>query len=407
MAWYHKVFGLEDTSETASFSSAYEKLNPSQDIIRDTQGHDISSSTPLRTYTSYYESLEAVNRAINMVVDDSAAIPYEVGDTWKVPGTIGGVKGITVNALMNIRPNPWQDINTFRRNCIIDLILDGNIFIYFDGDYLYHLPATLVTIKPDPVTYVKEYVFNGRESYKPTSIIHIKENSFNSIYRGVSRLKSALDSMSRTKNMSDFQSKFFENGAVVGLILKTESVLSDKIKERMLQTWMTKYKPNGGGRRPIILDGGMQAETLNDISFREMAFEESIEASEKRILKAIGVPPILLDSGNNANLRPNHRLYYLETIIPILQKISAAYSKFFGFTIKEDVTNVPALQPEMNEQGSYYQALVNGGILTPNEARDNLGYDPKPESDDLRIPANIAGSAVDPNQGGRPPNSKE
>lgn len=390
-----------------SFDAAYEKLNPSQNIIRDYYGHEITSSTPTRTYTSFYENLEAVNRAINMVVDDAAAIPFDIGDSWKVPGTIGGTKAVTVATLLNVRPNPYQDINTFRRNCIIDLLMDGNIFIFFDGDYLYHLPASLVSIVPDPVTYIKEYVFNGQVHYNATSIIHIKENSFNSIYRGVSRLKSALDSMNRTKNMSDFQSKFFENGAVVGLVLKTQSVLSDKVKERMLQTWMTKYKPNGGGRRPIILDGGMEAETLNDISFREMAFEESITASEKRILKAIGVPPILLDSGNNANLRPNHRLYYLETVIPILQKLSAAYSKFFGYKVVEDPTNVPALQPEMNEQGSYYQALVNGGILTPNEARDNLGYPDQPDSDELRIPVNIAGSAVDPNQGGRPPKKEE
>ena len=34
----------------------------------------------------------------------------------------------------------------------------------------------------------------------------------------------------------------------------------------------------------------------------------------------MGVPPILLDGGNNANIRPNHRLYYLETILPIVEK---------------------------------------------------------------------------------------
>ena len=50
----------------------------------------------------------------------------------------------------------------------------------------------------------------------------------------------------------------------------------------------------------------------------------------------MGVPPILMDSGNNANIRPNHRLYYLETILPIVRKINFAFERFFGFTIKED-----------------------------------------------------------------------
>jgi phage portal protein BeeE len=35
-----------------------------------------------------------------------------------------------VHRLLNIEPNPFQDINTFKRNLIIDLLLDGNIFIY-------------------------------------------------------------------------------------------------------------------------------------------------------------------------------------------------------------------------------------------------------------------------------------
>ena len=46
------------------------------------------------------------------------------------------------------------------------------------------------------------------------------------------------------------------------------------------------------------------------------------ERNEKIILKALGIPPILMDSGNNANIRPNMRLYYLETILPIVRKIN-------------------------------------------------------------------------------------
>ena len=47
----------------------------------------------------------------------------------------------------------------------------------------------------------------------------------------------------------------------------------------------------------------------------------------------MGVPPILLDGGNNANIRPNHRLYYLETILPIVRKIGYAFERYFGFAI--------------------------------------------------------------------------
>ena len=130
--------------------------------------------------------------------------------------------------------------------------------------------------------------------------------------------------------------------------------------------------------------------------------QEANSENEKIILKALGIPPILLDSGNNANIRPNLRLYYIETIIPIVRKLNYGLERHFGFEITEDVTNIPALQPELRDQSQYYSALVNTGIISPNEAREALGFDPLEEGGGLRVPANIAGSAANPDEGGRP-----
>jgi hypothetical protein len=56
----------------------------------------------------------------------------------------------------------------------------------------------------------------------------------------------------------------------------------------------------------------------------------------------------------------------------------------------------------MKDVAAYYTTLVNGGVLSPNEARTGLRYESKPGNDDLRIPANIAGSASNPSIGGAP-----
>ena len=62
----------------------------------------------------------------------------------------------------------------------------------------------------------------------------------------------------------------------------------------------------------------------------------------------------------------------------------------------------PALQPELKDQAAYYATLVNTGILTPNEAREALRLETIDGFDQPRVPANIAGSAANPEQGGRP-----
>jgi len=379
---------IEDTEE---------KLNPIQAYF----GTDKQGSREFHeSYEKYYETLEIVNRAVNIVVDDVAEIPAVVSGN-SVPGVVKGVKRAKVNTLLNVEPNPFQDINTFKRNVVTDYILDGNIFIYYDGAHLYHVPADNVTIHADSRTYIEKYTYNDVD-YSPNEIIHIKENSFHDIYRGVSRLKPAVRTMQLMANMRKFQDNFFKNGAVPGLVLKSPNTLSEKIKERMLQSWAVRYKPDAGGHRPLILDGGLEVDKISAVNFRELDFSNAIQENEKVILKAIGIPPIMLDSGNNANIRPNMRLYYLETILPIVRKMNYAFARFFGFEIVEDVTNIPALQPELRDQSQYYSALVNTGIISANEARMKLGFERVEGHDELRIPANIAGSAANPDEGGRP-----
>ena len=397
MAWYDRLLGRNQDFYDD------EKLNPAQYVISRDEGMTIDSREVVTNYKNAYEQLEIVNRAVNMIVDDSAEIPFQVGDQIQgINNIFKNIRKSRVDILINKEPNPFQDISTFKRNLVIDLLLDGNIFIYFDGAHLYHLPADRVTIYSDTDTYIDKYSFDNTIDYSPREIIHIKENSFHSIYRGVPRLKPAFRTMQLLGSMRNFQDNFFKNGAVPGLVLKSPNTLSEKIKERMLQAWVARYNPQSGGRRPLFLDGGLEVENLTEINFKELDFQEGIKSNERIILEAMGIPPILMDGGNNANIRPNHRLYYLETVLPIVRKIGYAVERFFGFELSEDVTGIPALQPELRDQAAYYATLVNTGIMSPNEAREALGKEPVDGFDEPRVPANIAGSAANPEEGGRP-----
>ena len=396
MAWYDRLLGREAEQQP----EVEEKLNPAQ------QYYD-HKTAPSREFTlkyeKAYEDIEIVNRGVNLIVDDASEIKTTVGEQIQgLQNIVKGVKRSKVRLLLNKEPNPFQDISTFKRNLLTDYLIDGNIFVYFDGVHLYHLPANKVNIHASKTSYIDKFTFNETVDYSPSEIIHIKDNSFYSIYRGISRLKPALRTMILMQNMRQFQDNFFKNGAVPGLVLKSPNTLSEKIKERMIQSWSLRYRPDSGGRRPLILDGGIEIDSISNTNFRELDFQAAIHENEKIILKALGIPPILLDSGNNANIRPNMRMYYLETVLPIVKKLHYAFERYFGFELKEDVTEVPALQPEMRDQSQYYTALVNGGIISPNEARENLGFDPIEGQDDIRTPANIAGSAANPDEGGRP-----
>jgi HK97 family phage portal protein len=400
MAWYDRLIG-----RTPKVEADDEKLNIAQPYFDQTVQ---SSREQWESYERAYEDLEIVNRGVNLIVDDCAEIDATVGaPITGIMNVVKGVKRSRVALLLNKEPNPFQDISTFRRNIFTDFLLDGNIFIYYDGVHLYHLPTNKMVVHSSDKTYIEKYTFNEQVDFKVSEIIHVKENSFYSIYRGVSRLKHALRTMILMRRMRDFQDNFFKNGAVPGLVLKSPNTLSEKIKERMIQSWQARYRPDSGGKRPLILDGGVEIDKVSNVNFKELDFQSAIAENEKIILKALGIPPIMLDSGNNANIRPNMRMYYLETILPIVKKLNIAYERFFGFEVGEDVTDIPALQPELRDQSQYYSALVNTGIISANEARDALGFASIEGHDDLRVPANIAGSAANPDEGGRPEESQE
>lgn len=394
MAWYNPA-------------DWFSKANPAQENISRDQGSSVGSDASI-TYVQAFDRLEAVNRGVSMIVSACASLDFDIKNKTH-DGVALGVRTKALDILLNFRPNPYQSAQEFRAAIFTDFILEGNIFIHYDGTFMYHLPAVHMEVNPHPKAFVAGYKYNGVVDFKPDEVIHIKDISSSSIYRGSSRLAAADRSIKTLAKMMAFQDQFFDNGAVAGLIITTENSLSQQAKDKTLSMWAQRYSPKNGAKRPLILDSGMKPYPMAQASFQEMDFDVSIKTHDTKILKALGVPPILLDGGNNANISPNLRLFYLETVLPIVNRFVSAMERFTGYDIAPVTNSVSALQPDIKDVAAYHSTLVNAGILTANEARIELRYPELAgkEATDIRVPANIAGSATDPSQGGAPKKPSE
>jgi HK97 family phage portal protein len=382
-----------------------------QPAIQRDEGQTKDSSERKFFFEGAYRDLEVISRGTDMLVDSSAEVDMNITGTLPFPPKHEGgrQRQKKLFTIVNFRPNDIEDVNSFRRQLYMDLILTGNCYQYFDGTNLWHLPSKLMQIETGKLNKIKFYKYDNDRQFSVEEIIHTKENSATSIYVGSTRLRSAVRSVDILRSMLKFQDLFFKNGAIPGLILTTPNILGSRIKQKMLVDWQNAYSPTSGAKKPIILDGDLKLNPISQITFRDLDFENSVASHELKILKAIGVPPILLDSGNNANLRPNIQLFYEFTVLPLTAKLISSYEKFFAYDMEPDVAKIRSLRPELREAGQYYSGLVNTGIMTPNEAREELRLDPssEPHADELRIPQNIAGSAEDPNSGGRPPGEED
>lgn len=397
------------------FGWVKEKLNPAQASIHTRQPY--ASPQSIVDFKAAYDQIEVVHRAVDMIVSACVEVPFEIGN-------IGPTKKLTT--LLNDRPNPFEDRVRLFRRAYLDLMLDGNAFFYYDGKNLYVLPANDVQIITDPKTFIKGYLFlvtsnyssyasNQRDSkqqqtieFSPDEIIHIKLDNDDSIFRGKSPLKSLDNIINIYHSLLKFQKQFFKNNAIPGVVLTTESVLNTKVKDRLLQSWRSSYATIfDGARNPAILDGGLKIDKFSDINFQSLDFESSVERLEQDMAKALGVPYVLMKSGNNANIAANQVLFYEHTVLPIVSLFASAFAQYFNScTIRPDKTVITALQPDLRTQSQYYVSLVNSGIITADEARLKLGFDALNNSytNTIRVPQNITGSATDPSIGGRPTN---
>jgi len=382
-----------------------EKLNPAQTRIAQEAGTQVQTESRI-TYQQAFQKLESVNRSVSMLVNAASSLDYDVKDKV-IEGVAVGVRQKSLNTLLNFRPNPYQSTQEFRQAIFTDLILEGNVFVHFDGVFLYHLPSRNVEILTDTKTFIRGYRYNGMVEFKESEVFHFRDLNSHSIYRGASRLESAQKSMATLYAMQQFQENFFENGAVFGLVLTSENTLSQVAKEKTIQYWLQKYSTKQGGKRPVILDSGLKPAQVSNQNFKDMDFDQSIKTHNELIMQCIGIPPILLAGGNNANITPNLRLFYLETVMPVVRKYTSSLERYFGYDIEAITSSVSALQPELKDIAAYHSTLVNAGIITANEARQELRYDKISGHDEIRIPANIAGSAADPSQGGRPTDNQQ
>lgn len=390
-----------------------EKLNPAQPSISSLE--PFASPETIVDFEQAYREIEVIHRSVEMIISACTEIPLIVE---------GSSPAKKINKLLNIKPNPFEDRARLFRRAFLDFHLDGNAFFYYDGESLYLLPANDVEVVPDSKTFVSHYnylVGNQQSSdffgyskqtrkaeairFEAHEIIHVMNENADSIFRGTSKLKPVIRLMELYYYMINFQRQFFKNNALPGFVLTTDSILSKRVKERLLEAWRSTYTTIfDGARNPAILDGGLKIDRFSTVNFDQLDFEESIERIQQDMAKALGVPYVLLKSGNNANIDANQKLFYLHTVLPILNQFCSAFAHYFNnnVTIRPDRLSVPALQPDNRTQAVYYSTLVNTGIITPNEAREGLRFAKIDGNDNIRVPQNITGSATDATQGGRP-----
>ena len=325
-----------------------------------------------------------------------------------------------LDLLYNPSPNQSQ-VEWFQALYSYLLISGNNYMLSVGGDN--SPPTELYNLRPDrikirtgsramPVAY--DYVLRGQilESYEvdqasgDSKVKHIK--MFNPLddYYGMSPIQaSSVDidqhNLANKHNVNLLQNGARPSGAVI-FNPKDETgghvQLSDVQRNQLINDVNTRFSGTGNAGKPMLLEGDFDWKEMG-LSPKDMDFIQLKNMSAKDIALVYGVPSQLIgipDSQTYSNFAEAKLALYNETIIPLLDRIQGDLNEWLipqfnddALELRYDIDSIPAMAEQRRRVFESVTTGVKDGILTRNEAREQLGYEPMEGADSLLVPANL------------------
>jgi len=320
------------------------------------------------------------------------------------------------------KPSPtMSQVEYFQALYSYLLIAGNNYILSVGGDK--SPPTELYNLRPDrmkirtgtramPVSY--DYVLKGQvvESYLVdqatgnSKVKHIK--LFNPLddYYGMSPMAaSSVDidqhNLANKHNVNLLQNGARPSGAVI-FNPKDETgghvQLSDVQRNQLMNDVNQRFSGTGNAGKPMLLEGDFDWKEMG-LSPKDMDFIQLKNMSAKDIALVYGVPSQLIgipDSQTYSNFAEAKLALYNETIIPLLDRIQGDLNEWLvpmfneqGLELRYDIDSIPAMAEQRKRVFESVSAGVKEGILTRNEAREQLGYEPMEGADSLLVPANL------------------
>jgi HK97 family phage portal protein len=256
---------------------------------------------------------------------------------------------------------------------------------------MYLLDSTLIAVTITPARYpsyrlsTPSYGFNRDEPLNFNQVMHIKEMNWQGS-AGFNKGILAAELVSLDQDIDLYANYIMQNGAKPSGMFTTEQVIPDaKYKEvaaRLKEAWsaMVSSRPSDPSKagQGMMLDQGMKYTPLDMLTLQDTDAAKLKEQTMKRLCGLFGVPPAMIGIADQKYNNTQTMLdeFYKSTMYPTLINIQQKLKQhlFVGYpnlSIEFDTRNF--LKGAPLDQMNFATAVVNNGIMTPNEARQYLG----------------------------------
>lgn len=350
-------------------------------------------------------AIASVYRCVDILSGTIASLELQ---HLKRSGSVFKYAGDTqLNTLFAGRANSRQNFFVLLKNVVARLLLSGNAYIYprfsSRGELLDILLLSDGAVSYDKIsnTYsVSDYVWNINGVFSADEIIHLKNNSLDGGYTGVSTITYASLSLSLSANADkqtnngllsgNQKSGFLVGGNELQGLGALDTEVADRVADRV-------NSEIAQGRRIIRLSGSMQF-IESSMSNSDAELLEVRKYSVLDICRFFGVHPYMVfaDQSTNYKEAENSQINFLnQTLQPLILQIEQEFSvkllprgRRASERIRFDLSRLFAT--DLRTRAEYVKSSVEAGVMTPNEGRIFENREPIEGGDQLFITCNVA-----------------
>lgn len=291
----------------------------------------------------------------------------------------------SLNNLLNIKPCERFSHFSMMKMMIESLLLKGNAYALIVRNADLSIKS-LEYLDPDNVQPTMgndgriKYLVNGlKEAVDNVNMIHLYLH-LDETYRGISVIRYATSSLDGIWATEKNANNFFKSGGNVNGVITSQAPMTNEQKQQVRDSWGTFSQegvhvavlPQGLDYKPIAIDP-------DDASLLDSRKYGNLE-----IARWFNIPPsklFVLDQESYNSMEFAQLTFLSDTILPITTLIeNELNTKLFKpseigkLAIDFDFTAI--LETDKKSQAQYYNSMISNGVLSINEVRDKLGFEP-------------------------------
>ena len=286
------------------------------------------------------------------------------------------------------------------KKIVEDVILKGNAYLYINRDEDGH-PKSLTYLRPSQVaiqynelTQDLYYLVTSSNKVSKKKILdkdmcHFVMHSNDGV-NGLSILSYATRTIDSANATEQSAKQFFDGGCSInGIIRLKNPIVSDKQRNEIRQNWSQIH--GGDNCSGVCVLSGVEDFTPITSDPNKSQMLETRRFNITEVARWFNINPILLGDLSHtsySDIEQANIEFVQHTLLPWIEMLQNELTRKLIVNRKRyiDLDENTLLKSNKTNMANYCKTLVSGGIMTPNEARIQIGLNPMEGADDLVIP---------------------